>query len=74
LLDGVRGKPAADIDAFCNLASQFSVIVDALRDEVQEIDINPVIVHAAGTGCTIVDALIVGGPDVGGRHAGDPSE
>lgn len=75
LLDGVRGKPAADIDAFCALASQFSVMVAALRDELLEVDINPVIVHAAGGGCTIVDALVVGGlaPAVGGRHAGDPS-
>lgn len=64
LLDGVRGKAAVDIDAFCELASQFSVLVDALRDEILEIDINPVIVHASG--CTIVDALVVGG-----RHAGD---
>jgi acyl-CoA synthetase (NDP forming) len=55
LLDGVRGRPAADINAFCQLASQFSVIVDALRGELPEIDINPVIVHAQG--CTIVDAL-----------------
>ena len=70
LLNGVRGKPAADIDAFCELASQFSVMVDALRHELGEIDINPVIVHAAG--CTIVDALAVGGGHVGGRHAGDP--
>jgi acyl-CoA synthetase (NDP forming) len=70
LLDGVRGKASADIDAFCELASQFSVMVDALQNELSEIDINPVIVHAAGSGCTIVDALVVGG-SVGGRHAGD---
>jgi acyl-CoA synthetase (NDP forming) len=59
LLAGVRGKPAADIAAFCELASQFSVMVDALRNEIREIDINPVIVHAVG--CSIVDALVVGG-------------
>jgi len=58
LLDGVRGRPAADVDAFCRLASQFSVLVDALRDELLEVDINPVIVHASS--CTIVDALVTG--------------
>jgi len=56
-LDGVRGKPAADIDAFCELAARFSVLVDALRDSLNEVDVNPVIVHESG--CTIVDALVV---------------
>ncbi len=63
MLDGQRGKPAADIGAFCEAAARFSVMVDALRDEVQEFDINPIIVHE--TGCTIVDALIV---PVGAAH------
>ncbi len=57
MLDGQRGKPPADIDAFCEAAARFSVMVDALRDDIREIDVNPVIVHE--TGCTIVDALIV---------------
>ncbi len=58
LLDGLRGNPAADVDAFCRVASEFSVMVDALRDAVQEIDINPVIVSSKS--CVAVDALIVG--------------
>jgi len=57
LLDGVRGRPTADIGAYCDLAASFSVLVDALRDSVEEIDVNPVIVHE--NGCTIVDALVV---------------
>ena len=57
LLDGVRGRAAADIDSFCDLAARFSAIVDALGGELGEVDVNPVIVHA--TGCTIVDALVV---------------
>jgi acyl-CoA synthetase (NDP forming) len=57
MLDGQRGKPPADIDAFCEAAARFSVLVDTLRDEIREIDINPVIVHE--TGCTIVDAWVV---------------
>jgi hypothetical protein len=59
LLDGVRGNAASDIDAFCDMASSFSVMVDALRDELMEIDVNPVIVTSKG--CIAVDALIVGG-------------
>ncbi len=56
LLDGTRGKPRLDIDAFCELAASFSGIIDALGEHIQEIDLNPVLVHAEG--CTIVDALI----------------
>ena len=58
LLNGARGRPAADIDAFCEVAARFSMVVDGLRDDIVEVDINPIIVHEAG--CTIVDALIVG--------------
>jgi acyl-CoA synthetase (NDP forming) len=57
LLDGVRGTPVADIAAFCEVAAGFSAMVDVLGDVVEEIDVNPVIVHE--NGCTIVDALVV---------------
>ena len=57
MLDGQRGQPPADVDAFCDAAARFSVMVDALRDGIREMDINPIIVHE--TGCTIVDALVV---------------
>ena len=57
MLDGQRGEPPADIDAFCEVAARFSAMVDALRNDIREIDINPVIVHE--TGCTIVDALVI---------------
>lgn len=57
LLDGARGLPPADVDAFCEAASRFSAMVYALADYVTEFDVNPVIVHERG--CTAVDALIV---------------
>ena len=63
MLDGQRGKPPADIDAFCELAAKFSAVVYEKRADIREIDINPVIVHESG--CTIVDALIV---PVGAAH------
>lgn len=65
LLDGVRGKPSADVDSFCRMASEFSVVVDAMRAAVQEIDINPVIVGSKS--CVAVDALIVGRNDISGE-------
>lgn len=64
LLDGLRGMQASNIDAFCELAANFSAMVHALRDNLAEIDINPVI---AGSDASIaVDALAIGcGADSG---------
>ncbi len=58
LLDGLRDRPAVDIDAFCLAAERFSLLAAELGDVIDEIDINPVIVHPAG--CVAVDALVVG--------------
>jgi succinyl-CoA synthetase beta subunit len=59
LLEGFRGAPLADTDALCTLVAQVSTIAAALKDEVAEIELNPVLVHPAGQGLTIADALIV---------------
>jgi acyl-CoA synthetase (NDP forming) len=66
LLDGVRGSQSCNVDAFCEMAEKFSVMVDALRHDLSEIDINPVIV--GGKECLAVDALIVG------RNKGENNE
>lgn len=58
LLHGFRGGPAADIEAFCALAARFSTMIDALRDHIEEVDVNPVIV--GGDECIAVDALVIG--------------
>jgi acyl-CoA synthetase (NDP forming) len=58
LLDGLRDRPALDVEAFCTAAERFSVLAAALGDAIDEIDLNPVIVHSAG--CVAVDALVVG--------------
>jgi acyl-CoA synthetase (NDP forming) len=57
LLDGLRDRPAVDIEAFCIAAEQFSVMAESLGDVLDEIDINPFIVHPQG--CIAVDALVV---------------
>lgn len=57
LLDGVRGRPKVDVEAFCRAAAAFSAIVPAVADVVQEIDINPVMVLERG--CIALDALFV---------------
>lgn len=59
LLKGFRGAPHADVPALAALISQMSLIAAGLRDEVSEIELNPVLVHPIGEGVTIVDALVV---------------
>jgi acyl-CoA synthetase (NDP forming) len=59
LLDGVRGEKPADRAALAQLMVALSRFAADHADRVAEIDLNPVIVHPAGEGVTIVDALIV---------------
>ena len=59
LLNGFRGAAKADIPALSQLIAQVSVLAARLHDEVAEIEINPVLVHPAGQGVTVVDALVV---------------
>jgi hypothetical protein len=57
VLQGIRGRPSANVDAFCTMAARFSALVYALGDDLQEVDVNPVI--AGSDSCIAVDALIV---------------
>jgi acyl-CoA synthetase (NDP forming) len=57
LLGSRRHRRPLAVDEFCRVAARFSALVAALGDQLSEIDLNPVIVHADG--CAIVDALLV---------------
>jgi acetate---CoA ligase (ADP-forming) len=59
LLNGFRGAAKADIAALSQLIAQVSTLAAAARDEIAEIELNPVLVHPMGQGVTIVDALVV---------------
>ncbi len=59
LLDGYRGNGARDIGALVRLVERVAAFAWANRGAVREIDINPVFVGAAGSGCCVADALIV---------------
>src|SRR6201996_7058468 len=59
LLQGFRGAAKADVAALSKLISEVSVLAARLKDEVAEMELNPVLVHAEGQGVTIVDALVV---------------
>jgi acetate---CoA ligase (ADP-forming) len=59
LLHGFRGAPKADVPALAKLISEVSVLAARLKDQVSEIELNPVLVHPERQGVTIVDALVV---------------
>ena len=59
LLRGFRGAAKADVAVLSRLIAQVSLLAARLCDEVSEIELNPVLVHAEGQGVTIVDALVV---------------
>ena len=59
LLDGARGRPRADIAALEALLLAVSDFVRAYAERIEEIDLNPVWVGAAGQGVRPLDAVIV---------------
>ena len=56
LLDGMRGRPAIDRAAVADLIVAIARL-GSQRDDIVEVDLNPVI--ATPTGAVAVDALIV---------------
>jgi succinyl-CoA synthetase beta subunit len=58
VLDGVRGKPPADIDALCNIIVSVSRLAVSLGDRLAGLDINPLIILPKGQGAVAVDALV----------------
>ncbi|CAN7346262.1 acetate--CoA ligase family protein [Variovorax sp. LjRoot178] len=57
LLQGFRGKPAADVDALVDTAVKLGDLFLATPD-IKEFELNPVIVGAKGKGLRVVDALV----------------
>jgi acetate---CoA ligase (ADP-forming) len=58
LLNGFRGAAKADISALSQLISNVSLLAARYREQVSEIELNPILVHPEGHGATIVDALV----------------
>lgn len=56
---GARGAGPADVDAIVDILGKFSQLCIDLRDDVSEIDINPLLVFDRGQGARVVDCLIV---------------
>ena len=60
LLGGVRGAPPVDVQSVAETAALIGRLMMTVP-EIEEIDLNPVFVHAEGQGLTAVDALIIAG-------------
>lgn len=57
LLDGVRGEPPLDVDAY---VAAVMAVGQSMRDDasIESLDLNPVLVGAAGEGCFALDAAV----------------
>lgn len=59
LLDGARGRPPLDLEAFAEAFATVSRIAAAHRGIITELDINPLFVLPDGQGVRAADALVV---------------
>ena len=59
MLEGVRGRPPADIDALAHTLSRLSQIAVAWQGRFTSIEINPLLVRPRGAGVAALDALIL---------------
>ena len=58
ILGGVRGKPPGDVDALCEAIVGISHLAVSLGDQLNGVDINPLIVLPKGQGVVAVDAVV----------------
>jgi succinyl-CoA synthetase beta subunit len=58
ILDGYRGGSVYDIETIATCLKKLSQLVVDF-EEIEELDINPLIVYEKGKGCKIVDARII---------------
>jgi acetate---CoA ligase (ADP-forming) len=59
VLEGARGRPAADVEALAEALVALSQFAATHADEVESVDINPFLVLPRGKGAVALDALIV---------------
>ncbi len=57
LLEGVRGSPASDLEFLAEQVARLSELASDLADDIAEIDVNPLVLHAKGG--VAVDGLVI---------------
>lgn len=58
VLTGVRGNPPSDINSIEDTIMRLSTMV-CDHPQISELDMNPIIVHADGKGCSVADSRMV---------------
>jgi acetyltransferase len=58
ILQAFRGRAVADIDALIDIALRFSQLCVDLKNDLDEIDINPLLLFDIGKGAKVVDCLM----------------
>ena len=59
LLTGFRGRPLGDVQAASEAIAGFSRAVLALQEQVDEVEVNPLLVKQQGQGACMLDALVL---------------
>ncbi|MEM7209976.1 MAG: acetate--CoA ligase family protein [Pseudomonadota bacterium] len=70
LLTGYRGRPHADVEAIVHAVASVAEFVDAYRDQVVDVEINPLLVRDQGQGAFVADAFM----NIIGNLPGDSDE
>lgn len=59
IFDGLRGRPASDVDALADVLVRVSFLAWHERERIAELDINPLMVRPRGLGVAAADAVVV---------------
>ncbi|SFE53401.1 acetate--CoA ligase family protein [Alteribacillus iranensis] len=59
MLSGYRGRPKGDVEALADTLVKISQLALDYSDQIEEIDINPLLVLPENKGCRAVDGLVV---------------
>lgn len=59
VLGGARSRSMSDIDALAEALTRLSWLAFDFRDQIKEIDVNPIFVFSSGRGVKVADALMV---------------